>query len=215
MIDFNVLAEAMGDLDEDKVVENLTQVMDEGGSDAQKALDACQKGMDIVGNLFEDGEYYVGDLIYAGELMTNAVEILKDGLVTEDGSGGEKTKMILCTVKDDLHDIGKNIVRSMLEASGFDVLDLGIDVPADVIVETAKKEDIHIIGLSGVLTLAIDSMKNTIDAFQEAGMRDQVKVIIGGAPVNQEVCDQTGANAWASSPQTTISYCKEWEQALA
>ena len=77
MIDFNVLAEAMGDLDEDKVVENLTQVMDEGGSDAQKALDACQKGMDIVGNLFEDGEYYVGDLIYAGELMTKAVEILK------------------------------------------------------------------------------------------------------------------------------------------
>ena len=215
MIDFNVLAEAMGDLDEDKVVEILTQVMDEGGSDAQKALDACQKGMDIVGNLFEDGEYYVGDLIYAGELMTKAVEILKDGLVTEDGSGGEKTKMILCTVKDDLHDIGKNIVRSMLEASGFDVLDLGIDVPADVIVETAKKEDIHIIGLSGVLTLAIDSMKNTIDAFQEAGMRDQVKVIIGGAPGKQEVWDQTGANAWASSPQTTISYCKEWEQALA
>ena len=81
--------------------------------------------------------------------------------------------------------------------------------------ETAKKEDIHIIGLSGVLTLAIDSMKNTVDAFKEAGMRDQVKIVIGGAPVNAEVCEQTGADAWASSPQTTINYCKEWEQALA
>ena len=123
--------------------------------------------------------------------------------------------MILCTVKDDLHDIGKNIVKSMLEAAGFDVLDLGIDVPADKIVETAKEEDIHIIGLSGVLTLAIDSMKNTVDAFQEAGMRDQVKIVIGGAPVNAEVCEQTGADAWASSPQTTINYCKEWEKELA
>ena len=215
MIEFEALAEAMGDLDEDVMVESLTQVMDEGGADAQKALEACQKGMDIVGKLFEDGEYFVGDLIYAGELMTKAVDILKDALVTGGDSGEKKTKMILCTVKDDLHDIGKNIVRSMLEAAGFDVMELGIDVPAGKIVETAKKEDIHIIGLSGVLTLAIDSMKNTVDAFKEAGMRDQVKIVIGGAPVNAEVCEQTGADAWASSPQTTIHYCKEWEQALA
>lgn len=215
MIDFKALAEAMGDLDEDVMVEILTQVMDEGGSDAQKALEACQKGMDIVGELFENGEYFVGDLIYAGELMTQAVNILKSALVSGDDSSEKKTKMILCTVKNDLHDIGKNIVRSMLEAAGFDVLDLGIDVPAGDIVETAKKEDIHIIGLSGVLTLAIDSMKDTIDAFEEAGMRNQVKVVIGGAPVNAEVCKQTGADAWASSPQTTINYCKEWEKDLA
>ncbi len=212
MIDFEELAEAMGDLDEDVMTEILEQVMEEGGAQAQEALDACQKGMDTVGSLFEDGEYFVGDLIYAGELMTKAVEILKDGLITGDGSGATKTKMILCTVKDDLHDIGKNIVRSMLEAAGFDVLDLGIDVPAEKIIETAKAEDIHIIGLSGVLTLAIDSMKNTIDAITEAGIRDQVKIIIGGAPVNAEVCVQTGADAWASSPQTTIDYCKAWAQ---
>ncbi|MDI9241774.1 cobalamin B12-binding domain-containing protein [Fusibacillus kribbianus] len=210
MIDFEALAEAMGDLDEDVMTEILEEVMSEGGSQAQEALDACQKGMDTVGSLFEDGEYFVGDLIYAGELMTKAVEILKDGLISGDGTESAKTKMILCTVKDDLHDIGKNIVRSMLEAAGFDVLDLGIDVPAEKIIETAKNEDIHIIGLSGVLTLAIDSMKNTIDAIKEAGLRDQVKVIIGGAPVNADVCVQTGADAWASSPQTTIDYCKSW-----
>ena len=210
MIDFNKLAEAMGDLDEDVRVETLEQVMAEGGADAQKAMEACQKGMDTVGSLFEEGEYFVGDLIYAGELMTKAVEILKDALITDGGEDTVKARMILCTVKDDLHDIGKNIVRSMLEAAGFEVLDLGIDVAPEKIVETAKAEGINIIGLSGVLTLAIDSMKDTIDAFKEAGMRDDVKIVIGGAPVNAEVCEQTGADAWASSPQTTIDYCKSW-----
>ncbi len=210
MIDFNKLAEAMGDLDEDVMVEPLEQVMAEGGADAQKAMEACQKGMDTVGSLFEEGEYFVGDLIYAGELMTKAVEILKDALITDGGEDTVKARMILCTVKDDLHDIGKNIVRSMLEAAGFEVLDLGIDVAPEKIVETAKAEGINIIGLSGVLTLAIDSMKDTIDAFKEAGMRDDVKIVIGGAPVNAEVCEQTGADAWASSPQTTIDYCKSW-----
>lgn len=210
MINFDELIEAMGDLDEDVMTESLEQVMREGGADAQKAMDACQKGMDIVGSRFEDGEYFVGDLIYAGELMTKAVDILKDALVAGGGSEQVKAKMILCTVKDDLHDIGKNIVRSMLEAAGFDVEDLGIDVPADKIIETTKEQDIHIIGLSGVLTLAIDSMKATIDAMKEAGIRDKVKVIIGGAPVNAEVCEQVGADAWASSPQTTIDYCKTW-----
>ena len=210
MIDFNKLAEAMGDLDEDVMVETLEQVMAEGGADAQKAMEACQKGMDTVGSLFDEGEYFVGDLIYAGELMTKAVEILKDALITDGGEDTVKARMILCTVKDDLHDIGKNIVRSMLEAAGFEVLDLGIDVAPEKIVETAKAEGINIIGLSGVLTLAIDSMKDTIDAFKEAGMRDDVKIVIGGAPVNAEVCEQTGADAWASSPQTTIDYCKSW-----
>jgi dimethylamine corrinoid protein len=210
MIDFDALAEVMGDLDEDAMTQMLEDVMSAGGQDAQKAMDACQKGMDIVGSRFESGEYFVGDLIYAGELMTKAVDILKDALVKDDGYTQEKTKMILCTVKNDLHDIGKNIVRSMLEAAGFDVLDLGIDVPPEKIVETAKNENIRIIGLSGVLTLAIDSMKATVDAFQSAGMRDKVKIVIGGAPVNAAVCAQTGADAWATSPQTTIDYCRTW-----
>ena len=208
MIDYKELAEAMGDLDEDTVKELLETVMADGGSGAQQAMDACQKGMDIVGSRFESGEYFVGDLIYAGELMTDAVSILKDALVTGDG-GNSKTKMILCTVKDDLHDIGKNIVRSMLEAAGFEVLDLGIDVPASEIVKAAKENSIKIVALSGVLTLAIDSMEATIAALKEAGMTD-VKVIIGGAPVNEGVCERVGADAWAHSPQKTVSICKQW-----
>jgi len=208
MIDFEELAQAMGDLDEDLVKELLEKVMAEGGADAQKAMDACQKGMDIVGSRFEEGEYFVGDLIYAGELMTDAVGILKDALVSGDGTG-TKTKMILCTVKDDLHDIGKNIVRSMLEAGGFDVLDLGIDVPAADIVKAAKENNIKIVALSGVLTLAVDSMKATVEAFKAEGMND-VKIIIGGAPVSESACKLTGADEWAHSPQKTVAVCKAW-----
>ena len=208
MIDFEKLAAAMGELDEDTVKELLEAVMAEGGQDAEKAMEACQKGMDIVGKLFEEGEYFVGDLIYAGELMTDAVEILKDALVSGDNSG-TKTRMILCTVKDDLHDIGKNIVRSMLEANGFDVLDLGIDVAPETIVERARAENIKIVALSGVLTLALDSMKATVAAFKAAGM-DDVKIIIGGAPVSESACHSIGADEWAHSPQKTVSVCKSW-----
>ncbi len=209
MIDFEKLAAAMGELDEDTVKEILEEVMSAGGADAQQALDACQKGMDTVGKLFEDGEYFVGDLIYAGELMTDAVEILKDALISTESTGA-KTKMILCTVKDDLHDIGKNIVRSMLEAAGFDVLDLGIDCPAEKVVEAAKAENIQIVALSGVLTLALDSMKTTVEALRESC--PEVKVIIGGAPVSAEACQRIGADQWAHSPQKTVATCKAWAQ---
>ena len=207
MIDFEKLAAAMGELDEDTMVELLEAVMADGGKEAGAAMEACQKGMDQVGKLFEEGEYFVGDLIYAGELMTQAVEILKDALVSGEG-GDAKVKMILCTVKDDLHDIGKNIVKAMLEANGFDVLDLGIDVPAAKIVETAKTQNIKIVALSGVLTLALDSMKATVDALKAEGL--DVKVIIGGAPVSGEACKAVGADEWAHSPQKTVKVCKEW-----
>ena len=207
MIDFENLAAAMGELDEDTVKE-LLQAID-NPEDANAAMEACQKGMDTVGKLFEEGEYFVGDLIYAGELMTDAVEVLKPYLAAGEASGS-KTRMILCTVKDDLHDIGKNIVRSMLEANGFDVLDLGIDCPAERVVETAKAEGIKIVALSGVLTLALDSMKATVDAIKAAGL--DCKVIIGGAPVSAEACKNIGADEWAHSPQKTVATCKSWAE---
>ncbi len=209
MIDFENLAAAMGELDEDTVKEILEEVMARGGKEADKAMEACQKGMDTVGKLFEEGEYFVGDLIYAGELMTDAVAILKDALVSGD-SAGPKTRMILCTVKDDLHDIGKNIVRSMLEAGGFEVLDLGIDCPAQKVVDTARAENIKIVALSGVLTLALDSMKVTVEALRAAC--PDVKVIIGGAPVSAEACRNIGADEWAHSPQKTVATCKAWAE---
>ena len=207
MIDFENLAIAMGELDEDTVKELLEAV--DSVDAANAAMEACQKGMDTVGKLFEEGEYFVGDLIYAGELMTDAVEILKPFLAGAAASG-TKTRMILCTVKGDLHDIGKNIVRSMLEANGFDVLDLGIDCPAEKVVETAKAEGIKIVALSGVLTLALDSMKATVQAIRDAGL--DCKVIIGGAPVSAEACANIGADEWAHSPQKTVATCKAWAE---
>ena len=206
-MDFENLAIAMGELDEDTVKEILESI--DSVEAANAAMEACQKGMDTVGKLFEEGEYFVGDLIYAGELMTDAVEVLKPYLAGA-ASGGSKTKMILCTVKDDLHDIGKNIVRSMLEANGFDVLDLGIDCPAEKVVETAKAEGIKIVALSGVLTLALDSMKVTVDAIKAAGL--DCKVIIGGAPVSPDACKNIGADEWAHSPQKTVATCKVWAE---
>ena len=206
-MDFENLAVAMGELDEDTVKEMLEAV--DSVEAANAAMEACQKGMDTVGRLFEEGEYFVGDLIYAGELMTDAVEVLKPYLAGSQ-TGGSKTRMILCTVKDDLHDIGKNIVRSMLEANGFDVLDLGIDCPAEKVVQTAKAENIKIVALSGVLTLALDSMKATVEAIKAAGL--DCKVIIGGAPVSAEACVNIGADAWAHSPQKTVATCKAWAE---
>ena len=207
-MDFEAVKNAMADLEEDALLEVINNVMADGGKDVQQAVAAMQDGMQEVGARFESGEYFVADLIYAGEIMTGAMEILKPALAGE--SGDKAGRMILCTVKDDLHDIGKNIVRAMLEAAGFEVLDLGIDCPAETIVETAKKENIKIVALSGVLTLALDSMKGVVDAFKAAGLRGDVKIIIGGAPVSEEACANCGADAWAHSPQKTVEVCKSW-----
>ena len=209
MFDFEKLAVAMGELDEDTVKEMLEAVA--SPEEANQAMEACQKGMGEVGKLFEEGEYFVGDLIYAGEIMTDAVEVLKPYLASGEGVG-EKAKMIICTVKDDLHDIGKNIVRSMLEAGGFDVIDLGIDVSAEKIIETCKAEGIKIVALSGVLTLALDSMKNIIAAIKAAGLTD-VKVIVGGNPVTADAAAAMGADDWAYSPQKTVKVCTAWAKA--
>ena len=196
-MDKQAIIDAMADLEEDELYDYMNEIMDNDGEGVQEALEACQEGMKIV-----------GDLIYAGEILTEATNIIKPALT---GDGQEKFgKMILCTVKNDLHDIGKNIVRAMLEAGGFDVVDLGIDVDPQTIVDTAKNEGIKIIALSGVLTLAVDSMKDTIEAFKAAGMRDDVKIIVGGAPVTETVCASVGADEWALSPQKTVSVCQGW-----
>lgn len=209
MIDQEKLKSAMGNLEEEELHAMLQNVMKDGGKDAFKAMDALRDGMDIVGGLYESGEYFVSDLIYAGELMTESVETLKDALAQGDGTA-KKGKLLICTVEGDLHDIGKNIVKAMMVAAGFEVIDLGIDVKPEKIVKTAKENDIKIIALSSCLTLAIESMEKTVEAFKENGMREQVKILLGGNPVNQAVCEHVGADAWAHSPQQGINICKDW-----
>ncbi len=207
-MDFNKLREAMGELEEEIVLEMMNDVMKDGGTEVQEAMKACQEGMNIVGERFAAQEYFVSDLIFAGVLMSSAMDIIRPALL--HGSGGDLGKMILCTVEGDLHDIGKNIVRSMLEASGFTVVDLGIDVKPEDIINAAREQGISIIALSGVLTLAIDAMKKTVEAFKAAGMRDDIKIIIGGAPVNADVSKVVGADAWAINPNDTIKTCRAW-----
>ena len=207
-MDFEKLAEAMGDLEEDIVLDMMKEVMADGGNQVSQAMKACQDGMNTVGKRFETQEYFVSDLIFAGGLMSEAMEIIRPALLKN--SEGDYGKMILCTVEGDLHDIGKNIVKSMLEASGFTIIDLGIDVKPETILSTAKEQGIKIVALSGVLTLAINAMKKTVDAFKASEMADDVRIIIGGAPVTADVAAIVGSDAWAINPNDTIKTCKAW-----
>ena len=197
MLDFEKLAAAMGELDEDTMTELLNAVMTEGGAEAEKAMEACQKGMDTVGKLFEEGEYYVADLIYAGELMTTAVDILKDALVVGESTAA-KTKMVICTVKNDLHDIGKNIVRIMFEGSGIEVIDLGVDASAEDFIATAKAEGCNVIACSSLLTTSMNEMARVVELAKAEGIRDGLLIMIGGAPITQEFCERIGADVYTA-----------------
>jgi len=208
MIDLNNLVTAVGDLDDDAVTKILGEFAATGGEGVDSVLSACQDGMNIVGKRFESGEYYVADLIFAGEIMSGAAAALKPFLA--DSLSGKSGKMVLCTVKDDIHDIGKNIVKSLLEADGIEVIDLGVDVAPAAIVDAVRENEVKVLALSGVLTLAIDSMKDTVSALTEAGTRDQVKVLIGGAPVTADFCRVVGADAWSLNAAEGVRICRQW-----
>ncbi|KPU44272.1 methionine synthase [Oxobacter pfennigii] len=210
MVDLKTLTGAVGELDEERVLEILNGFVSTNPSEeeAQKVVAACQSGMAIVGDLYEKGEYFVGDLIFAGELLTNAINTLKP-VLGNTGSAGVGT-IVLGTVAGDLHDIGKNIFKSMSEAAGFTVADLGIDQPASAFVEKVKELKPAVVGMSGVLTLALEAMKETVDALKEAGIRDSVKVIIGGNPVTKEACVQIGADAFTTNAAEGVKICQGW-----
>lgn len=206
MLDLKILTQALGDLEEDQVMDLLKEFAETNPSEAEalEAVAACQAGMAIVGDLFESGDYFVGDLIFAGELLTEAINVLKPAL----GGGASVVigTILLGTVHGDLHDIGKNIFRSMSEAAGFEVIDLGIDVAVEEFVAKAQEIKPQIIGMSGVLTLAIDSMKDTIEALKAAGI--DAKVIIGGNPVTKEACEFVGADAFTTNAAEGVKICQ-------
>ena len=210
MTDLKVLTDAVGELDEDKLLSLLNDFVTTNPSeeDAQAVVDACQQGMAKVGDLFESGEYFVGDLIFAGELLSQSIDILKP--VIGAGSTNKVGKIVLGTVEGDLHDIGKNIFRSMSEAAGFEVHDLGIDQKPSAFVAKVNEIQPDIVGMSGVLTLALESMKNTVMELKAAGLRDSVKIIIGGNPVSKEVCSQIGADAYTTNAAEGVKICQAW-----
>ena len=205
MIDTAVLKQNLGDLDEDGVNAMLDEFIAEnpGPEDTQLVVEACQQGMEIVGDNFESGTYFVGDLMYAAQILTSALESLKP-LMSVDSKQSSKGTIVLGTVAGDIHDIGKNIYKALAEAAGFTVVDIGIDQPASAFVDAVRANSAEIIGLSGVLTLSIASMKETIDALVAGGVRDNVKVMIGGNAVSQEASDFVGADFWSKNAAAAV-----------
>jgi methanogenic corrinoid protein MtbC1 len=205
MIDTAILKQKLGDLDEDGVALALDEFIAGNPSpeETQLVVEACQQGMEIVGDNFENGTYFVGDLMYAAQILTSSLETLKP-LMSAGAGQASKGTLILGTVAGDIHDIGKNIFKALSEAAGFKVVDIGIDQPAAAFIEAAKANDADLIGLSGVLTLSIASMKETIEALQAAGLRDKIKVLIGGNAVSQEASDFIGADYWTKNAAAAV-----------
>jgi len=179
-----------------EAVEEATRAaLSEGVPAAELLNEAMIPAMREVGRLFEINEYYVPEMLIAARAMKAGLAILKPELVA---TGVEpKGKVALGTVKGDLHDIGKNLVAIMIEGAGFEVIDLGVDVSPEQFVNAVREQNVDVVGMSALLTTTMPSMKSTIEALEEAGIRDKVKVIVGGAPVTQKYCDEIGADGYS------------------
>lgn len=202
------LVELMADLREDEVL-GLVKEKIAQGADPIAILDDARHAMELVGKRFETGEYFIPDLIMAGEILKEISEMVKP-LLEKSGSRAKKGKVLIGTVAGDIHDIGKDIVTFMLDVSGYDVLDIGIDVPAQTFVDKIKEFQPQVVGLSGFLTLAFDSMKKTIEAINKEGLRDQVKIMIGGGQIDETVKTYVGADAYGKDAVAGVQLCKQW-----
>ena len=195
MTDLNSIKEALVAMDKTKLTELVHNALDQGVSAKEILNEGLIPGMDIVGGKMETEEMFIPEVLRSAKAMTAAVEILKPLLAEADISAAGK--VVIGTVKGDLHDIGKNLVIMMLESAGFEVYDLGIDVPPEKFIAAIKEKEADLLGLSALLTTTMPMMKRTIDAVIESGLRDGVKVIVGGAPVNQRFADEIGADGYA------------------
>ena len=199
------LVAAMSDLDEAKV-QALVQAGLARGESPADLLDNCREGIGLVGKRFETGEYFLSDLIMAGEIFKTAAATL----VAQPGgaAGPSKGKVVVGTVKGDIHDIGKDIVVTMLRGAGYEVADLGVDVPPDKFVQAARDTGAQVVGMSGLLTISFDAMKDTIDALRAAKL--PVKTMIGGGPVDEMVRQFAGADAMGTTAQEAVNLCHNW-----
>ncbi len=202
------LIDLMADLKEGEVYALVEELIN-SGTDPLKILDDARSAMEVVGKRFETEEYFIPDLVLAGEILKVITDRVKPFLKTEDDLQ-KKGKVLIGTVAGDIHDIGKDIVTFMLDVGGFEVLDLGINVPVPVFVEKIKEFQPRVVGLSGFLTLAFDSMKKTVEAIEEAGLRDQVKIMIGGGQMDDEVRKYARADAYGKDAAAAVNLCKQW-----
>jgi 5-methyltetrahydrofolate--homocysteine methyltransferase len=204
----NHLVDLIADLKEDEALALVKQRLD-GGSDPVQILDQARAAMDLVGKRFEASQYFIPDLVMAGEILRGISDTVKPRL--EWGQeAAKKGKVLIGTVAGDIHDIGKDIVTFMLDMNGFDVLDLGIDVPPEVFVEQMKAFKPQVVGLSGFLTLAFDSMKKTIETLEQAGLRKEVKVMIGGGQIDDVICKYVRADAYGKDAIAAVNLSRKW-----
>jgi methanogenic corrinoid protein MtbC1 len=202
------LVKTLADLKEKEALKIIEDRL-ERGEDPLKILDDARRAVEIVGKRFADGEYFIPELVYSGEIL----KAITDRVKPKIAKGAEVKrvgKIIIGTVAGDIHDIGKDIVVFMLDVNGFEVLDLGIDVPAQKFVDTIKETGSTVVGLSGFLTLAFDSMKETVEAVKKAGLRDKVKIMIGGGQIDDQVKAFAGADAYGKDAMEAVKLAKGW-----
>jgi methanogenic corrinoid protein MtbC1 len=202
------LINLIADLKEKETLAMVKEKINEG-IDPLSLLDDTRKAMEIVGKRFESGEYFLPDLIMAGAIIGEISKIVKPHL-QEERTEAKKGKVIIGTVAGDIHDIGKDIVVFMLDVNGYEVVDLGIDVPVDTFVSKIKEVNPSVVGLSGFLTLAFDSMKKTVEAIEKAGLRQGVKIMIGGGQIDEEVRKYAKADAYGKDAIAAVTLCRQW-----
>ena len=202
----NEIKEAIIDGSAKIVSEKVTAALEEGFDPEQILNDAMIAGMAEVGQLFEDGEYFVPEMLVAARAMTTGMQILKPRLVQADVKAAGK--VAIGTVQGELHDIGKNLVGMMLEGASFEIIDLGADVPPEKFVEAVQKDHVQIVAMSALLTTTMPSMKTTIEALEAAGVRDQVKVMVGGAPLSDQYAKEIRADGYAPDANKAVALAK-------
>jgi 5-methyltetrahydrofolate--homocysteine methyltransferase len=202
------LTDAIVGMREDEAMGLVTSML-EGGTEPTEVLEQAKAAMTVLGERFECEEAFIPELIMGGEIMKNIAAELAPHL---KGTGGDATRgtVVIGTVQGDIHDIGKDIVVMMLGINGYEVHDLGVDVPIESFVSAIKEHEAGIVGLSGLLTLAFDSMKATVDGLETAGLREKVKIMVGGAPADAQVQDYTGADGWGNDVGQALKLCAEW-----
>jgi methylmalonyl-CoA mutase cobalamin-binding domain/chain len=194
------------ELEIDDIAGAVQSELDKGTS-AIKILEALTQGMDEVGRLYEAKEYYLTELVLAGETMKEAFLVLGPKLKSEDT--GPKEKVICATVKGDNHDIGKNILMSMLMSTGYEIIDLGMDVDTDKVVKSVRETGAKIVALSSLLTMTVEEISVVDKALTDAGLRDKVKIIVGGAPLNMDLAKRLGADDYADDAVDGVRHIKD------
>ena len=200
------IVDAIVKLDESTALK-LAEELIKSGSDPVHILEMCRKGMSIVGEKFELGEFFLSEMIMAAEIFNQVMELIRPQLMKS--VTGKSGKIVIGTVEGDVHDIGKNIVIALLEAEGFEVIDLGVDVPPADFLTAINEHEPDILGMSSLLTVALETTKTTVDAITKAGLRDKVKIIIGGGRIDPNAADYIKPDAFTDNAAFGVKLCKQ------